>query len=779
MNSAVIDIFTRLGRRLAAFSGSADADADARRAARNIAEDMLTREALTAWLAHYPALPASSPRRQSDVVPRDARSADGECRLRNVLIVMAGNIPFVGLHDLVCVLAAGHRAIVKPSSKDAGAMSWVVSQLLEISPDLPISIISDDIYRQRDESASDFADGGRGAVKLPTAAEAVQLSTTADAVVRDTAQLSASPFAAVRDTVQLPASPDAVIAMGSSDTVRALRDRYAGVPVLLRGHRSSLAVLTGQESPAELAGLADDIFMYSGLGCRNVSLILVPRRYDFSELQNALYQRKTSPDRKWHNSYLQSRALLRMAGTPHLDYGSCLLVENRNFSDNISVVNYAFYDDLYEAMDWVAEHDSEIQCVACGQDVSFAGDLPRSVALGQTQRPGLTDYPDGCDTMRFLLDMASRGKKHHPEQERSPHKKTLISIAGPTGSGKTDLAIELAIRLNSPVISTDSRQMYRGMAIGTAQPTLEQQTAVKHYFIADREPTDRFSCADFEREALVLLERLFAEHDYVVAVGGSGLYIDALCDGLDDIPDADLELRKVLNNRLSREGLQPLLEELRDKDPQYYEQVDRQNPARIVRALEVCIGTGKPFSSFRKSTTISANSDLKNATFADEKAGTNAQKTVNSVARKDKTATEVTFAARPRKSRPFDIIKIGTDIPRPELYERIDRRVDMMMEAGLEAEVHALFPIRHLPALQTVGYRELFDHFNGKYSSETPEKSLARAVELIKRNSRRYAKRQLTWFRRDPEIQWFGPRDPDTLSAIIKYIKNRRQPTCK
>ncbi len=252
---------------------------------------------------------------------------------------------------------------------------------------------------------------------------------------------------------------------------------------------------------------------------------------------------------------------------------------------------------------------------------------------------------------------------------------TLISIVGPTGSGKTGLAVELATRLGAPIISTDSRQVYRGMAIGTAQPTAEELDAAPHYFIADREPTERFSCADFEREALALLEKLFADNRYVVAVGGSGLYIDALCNGLDEIPDTDADLRNTLNDRLSREGLQLLLEELREKDPDYYAQVDHQNPARVIRALEVCIQTGRPFSSFR-------------------------------------TATKTT--------RPFDIIKIGTDLPRPELYARIDSRVDEMMVAGLEAEARELYELRHLPALQTVGYREMFDHFDGKYTEWAP-----------------------------------------------------------
>jgi tRNA dimethylallyltransferase len=318
-----------------------------------------------------------------------------------------------------------------------------------------------------------------------------------------------------------------------------------------------------------------------------------------------------------------------------------------------------------------------------------------------------------------------------PANNTLPERPILIVVVGPTGSGKSDFAARLAGRLNAPVISTDSRQVYRGMRIGTAQPTKNQLRAAEHYFIADRQPTERFTCADFEREALVLLEKLFAEQRFAhtevrpraVAVGGSGLYIDALCNGLDPLPDIDPKLRGELNDRLSREGLEPLLELLREKDPVTFEMIDRQNPARVLRALEVCLGTGKSFSEQR-------------------------------------TGSSLHHAAK--TPRPFDIVKIGIDIPRPELYSRIDARVDAMMEEGLEAEARALYHLKHFPALQTVGYSELFDHFDGIYTDTEghplpAEKSLARAVELIKRNSRRYAKRQMTWFRRDPEIRWINP----------------------
>lgn len=295
---------------------------------------------------------------------------------------------------------------------------------------------------------------------------------------------------------------------------------------------------------------------------------------------------------------------------------------------------------------------------------------------------------------------------------------TLIVVGGPTGSGKSALAVEIAKHFRAPIISTDSRQMYRGMAIGTAQPTAEELAAVKHYFIADREPEDDFNCGRYEVEALTLLDKLFTENKYVVAVGGSGLYIQALCSGMDALPEANEELRCNLKERLESEGLEALFAELQGLDPTYAEIVDRCNPARVMRALEVCISTGKPYSEQRSGTTI---------------------------------------------ERPFNIIKIATDMPRDILYDRINRRVDMMVEEGLIDEAQAMYPKRHLNALQTVGYREIFDHFNGKCS-------LDEAIELVKRNSRRYAKRQMTWFRRDSEFRWFAPSE---LLDIITYIESQ------
>ena len=292
--------------------------------------------------------------------------------------------------------------------------------------------------------------------------------------------------------------------------------------------------------------------------------------------------------------------------------------------------------------------------------------------------------------------------------------KTLIVIVGPTGSGKTDVSIRLARHFCAPVLSTDSRQMYKGMPVGTAQPTEEQLNAAEHHFIASHDITDNLSCGEYETQALALLADLFSRHNCVVAVGGSGLYVRALCEGMDDLPQADEALRAALSQRLALEGVTALAEELRVLDPAYYEEVDRSNPARVLRALEVCRQTGRPYSELRTGT---------------------------------------------RRERDFGIVKIGIDMPREELYGRIDRRVDQMLADGLEAEARALYPYRKLNALQTVGYKEFFDYFDGKTSLEE-------AVALIKRNSRRYAKRQLTWFRRDPEIRWFRP---DQTEEMITY----------
>lgn len=294
--------------------------------------------------------------------------------------------------------------------------------------------------------------------------------------------------------------------------------------------------------------------------------------------------------------------------------------------------------------------------------------------------------------------------------------KRLIVIVGPTGSGKTDLSVAVAEYFAAPIISTDSRQFYRGMAIGTAQPSREQMERVEHHLVDCLDVSEEFNCGAYERVALDKLAELFAKHDNVVAVGGSGLYIKALCEGMDDLPDAEPALREELLRRLEIEGLESLVEQLRELDEVYYNEVDRCNPQRVLRAVEVCLTTGQSYSSLRKGGS---------------------------------------------KKRDFEIVKVGVDYPREELYERINRRVDIMMAEGLEAEARAMLPHRHLNALQTVGFSELFDYFDGSISKDE-------AVELIKRNSRRYAKRQMTWFRRDKDIHWFTKPTP---AEVIDYLE--------
>ncbi len=278
----------------------------------------------------------------------------------------------------------------------------------------------------------------------------------------------------------------------------------------------------------------------------------------------------------------------------------------------------------------------------------------------------------------------------------------LHIILGPTAVGKSDYAVAEALRVGSPVVSCDSRQFYREMRIGTARPSEAQLAAVPHYFIADRSVTEPCSAGAYELEALALLEKLFREHDTVVVAGGSGLYIDALCNGLDDFPEADPVLRAELSRRLRDEGVAALRADLRVLDPETYATIDPANGQRIVRALEVTIATGRKYSSFK---------------------------------------------TRPGKDRPFTIVKTGLTRPRPELYARIDARVDQMMAEGLLEEARSLQPFRDLPALNTVGYKELFGYFDGAYD-------LSEAVRLIKRNTRHYAKKQLTYWGRDPEIHW-------------------------
>ena len=298
----------------------------------------------------------------------------------------------------------------------------------------------------------------------------------------------------------------------------------------------------------------------------------------------------------------------------------------------------------------------------------------------------------------------------------------LLIILGPTAVGKTDYSIEAALKFGSPVISCDSRQIYKEMSIGTAVPSAEQLSAVRHYFIHSHTVTELYTAGRYELEALELINRLFDEgHETLVMAGGSGFYIDALVNGLDDFPEADLQLRAELTARLKEEGVESLRTELRRLDPESYAAINIANGQRVIRALEVCLMTGKPFSSFKTS---------------------------------------------PNKKRDFTVEKVGLTRPRDVLYDRINRRVIQMIDDGLVEEVRSLRQYRTLAALQTVGYKEIFDWFDfqdGLVSSEGwgpttpgdgPVTSLDRAVELIQRNTRRYAKRQLSWWGRDKDIRW-------------------------
>lgn len=295
-------------------------------------------------------------------------------------------------------------------------------------------------------------------------------------------------------------------------------------------------------------------------------------------------------------------------------------------------------------------------------------------------------------------------------------KKSLIVLLGPTAVGKTELSLQLAERLGCPIISADSRQLYRDMVVATAAPTREQLARVPHYFIGTLALTDYYSAAQYEADALALIERLFTRHDTLLLTGGSMMYIDAVCNGIDEIPTISDEVRRAVVTRYEEAGLDVLLEELLRLDPVFYERVDRRNPKRVIHAVEICRMTGQPYSSLRTET---------------------------------------------KKERPFDIVKIGLTRPRAELYERINSRVDAMMRDGLEAEARKLYPYRHLNALNTVGYKEMFAYFDGTYD-------LPAAVEKIKRNTRVYARKQMTWFRRDDTIVWFTPDDRLKLFAYVE-----------
>lgn len=293
--------------------------------------------------------------------------------------------------------------------------------------------------------------------------------------------------------------------------------------------------------------------------------------------------------------------------------------------------------------------------------------------------------------------------------------KTLIIIAGPTAIGKTAISIRLAQHFKTEIISADSRQFYREMSIGTAKPNQHELSAAKHHFIDSHSVIDTFTAGNFEKEVLKLLDILFQQHDLVIMAGGSGLFINAVCNGFDDLPVASDEIRQQLNKELEEKGIEYLQNKLKIADPVYFAEVDINNPQRLIRALEVYQTTGKSFSSYR---------------------------------------------SKSRKTRPFNIITIGLNTDRENLYQKINSRVDQMLEAGLVEEVKSLSKYRHLNALQTVGYSEIFDYLDGKCGLDI-------AIEKIKQNTRRFAKRQITWFKKSEQIRWFDPSD---YEGILNFL---------
>ncbi|MBQ2167852.1 MAG: tRNA (adenosine(37)-N6)-dimethylallyltransferase MiaA [Prevotella sp.] len=293
--------------------------------------------------------------------------------------------------------------------------------------------------------------------------------------------------------------------------------------------------------------------------------------------------------------------------------------------------------------------------------------------------------------------------------------KTLVVILGPTGVGKTDTCIRVAKHFNVPIINADSRQIFQEIPIGTAAPTQVQQQEIIHYFVGNHHLDDYYSASMYEQDVLSLLEKLFTSQDIALMSGGSMMYIDAVCNGIDDIPTVDEQTRQWMKQRLHDEGLPALVEELRQLDPIHYDFVDKNNPRRVVHALEICHMTGKTYTSFR----------------------------TNKI-----------------KERPFQILKIGLNLPREELYQRINQRVLNMIQEGWVEEALKVYPKRELNSLHTVGYRELFDYLDGLYT-------LDEAIEKIQSNTRRYMRKQLTWFKRDQKIRWFSPNN---IEEIINYI---------
>ncbi|HEY3429790.1 MAG TPA: tRNA (adenosine(37)-N6)-dimethylallyltransferase MiaA [Cyclobacteriaceae bacterium] len=294
--------------------------------------------------------------------------------------------------------------------------------------------------------------------------------------------------------------------------------------------------------------------------------------------------------------------------------------------------------------------------------------------------------------------------------------KKLIVIAGPTAVGKTAVAIAVAKQFQTEILSADSRQIYKELEIGTAKPTQAELKEVKHHFINSHSIEENYDAAQYGADALQLINQLFEKHDSLILCGGSGLYIKALLEGFDDIPEVPDEVRDQLIEDFESKGLLWLQNKMRELDPEHFKRIDQKNPVRLMRALEVKIATGKSISSFQTSA---------------------------------------------KKSLPFKVVKIGLELDRAELYKRIDHRMDLMIQAGLFDEVQKFYAVKHLNALQTVGYREIFDYLDGQYDKEE-------AVRLLKRNSRRYAKRQLTWFKRDEEIAWFKP---EQLKEIVNKIQ--------
>jgi len=301
--------------------------------------------------------------------------------------------------------------------------------------------------------------------------------------------------------------------------------------------------------------------------------------------------------------------------------------------------------------------------------------------------------------------------------------KTLVVIVGPTASGKTDVAIHLAKRYDAEIISADSRQFYKEIPIGTAAPDAEQLAQVKHHFVGHLSIFDTYNVSKFEQDVMSLLEEQFNRKEIMFLVGGSGLYVDAVCKGIDDLPDPDEALREELNKKFEKYGLEYLQQELKRLDEAYYRQVDLKNPKRLMRALEVCLQTGKKYSELRKN---------KHA------------------------------------DRPFNILKIGLEVERQELFKRIAFRTDLMIRSGWLEEAEKVYPYRELNSLNTVGYKELFKYLDGEWTLE-------KAIEKIKTNTRRYAKRQMTWFKKDKQITWFHPEDmTDMIRFLESNIKNER-----